>query len=370
MKFSTRAIHVPGVHHEGAIAPPIHLSTTFEHGPANERVVDYEYVRSGNPNVNELEARLASLEGGVAALAFASGMAASNALMASLPSGSEVLIHRDTYYDTRTIAREFMEPLGIRHRVIDLRDDDALNAALSERTAMIWLETPSNPRLDIIDIAALAAKTHAAGAKLTVDGTFATPAVQRPLELGADYVMHSMTKFMGGHSDIMGGALVFRDDSELADQIRQQRTWSGAVLSPFNAWLIARGLQTLDCRLERHAANALAIAKMLETHRAVERTNYPFLESSPGYAIAKRQMRSGGGMLSFEVKGGRDAALKVASRVRLFVNATSLGGVESLLEHRASIEGPDSVSPDNLLRLSVGLEHPDDLLADLEAALA
>ena len=369
MKFSTRAIHVPGVHHEGAIAPPIHLSTTFEHGPANERVVDWEYVRSGNPNVNELETRLASLEGGVAALAYASGMAASNALMGSLPGGSEVLIHRDSYYDTRTIAREFMEPLGIRHRVIDLCDADALDAALSTNTAMIWLETPSNPRLDIIDIAAIAEKAHAVGAKLTVDGTFATPAVQRPLELGADYVMHSMTKFMGGHSDIMGGALVFRNDSELADLLQRRRTLSGAVLSPFNAWLIARGLQTLDCRLERHSANALRVARMLESHPAVERTNYPFLESSPGYDIAKRQMRSGGGMLSFEMAGGRDAAVGVASRVQLFVNATSLGGVESLIEHRASIEGPDSASPENLLRISVGLEHPDDLLADLEAAL-
>ncbi len=369
MKFSTRAIHVPGVHHEGAIAPPIHLSTTFEHGPANERLVDYEYVRSGNPNVNELEARLASLEGGAAALAFASGMAASNALMSSIPAGREVLIHRDTYYDTRTIAREFMAPLGIRHRVLDLRDDAELDAALGDDTAMIWLETPSNPRLDILDVAALAGKAHSVGATLTVDGTFATPAVQRPLELGADVVMHSMTKFMGGHSDIMGGALVFRDDNELAGEIRKRRTLSGAVLSPFNAWLIARGLQTLDCRLERHSANALSIAKMLDAHPAVERTNYPFLESSPGYTIAKRQMRSGGGMLSFELSGGREAALEVASRVRLFVNATSLGGVESLLEHRASIEGPDSASPENLLRLSVGLEHPDDLLADLEAAL-
>lgn len=369
MKFSTRAIHVPGARHEGAIAPPIHLSTTFEHGPANERVVNYEYVRSGNPNVNELETRLASLEGGVAALAYASGMAASNALMSSIPRGSEVLIHADTYYDTRTIAREFMEPLGIRHRVIDLTDDDAVDTALSRNTAMVWLETPSNPRLDILDIAALAEKAHSVGAKLTVDGTFATPAVQQPLALGADYVMHSMTKFMGGHSDIMGGALVFRDDSELAARLGRQRTLSGAVLSPFNAWLIARGLQTLDCRLERHATNALLIANMLEAHPAVERTNYPFLESAPGYRIAKRQMRSGGGMLSFEMAGGRDAALRVASRVQLFVNATSLGGVESLIEHRASIEGPDSASPDNLLRVSVGLEHPDDLLADLEAAL-
>ena len=369
MKFPTRAIHVPGVRHDGAVAPPIHLSTTFEHGPANEALTEFEYVRSGSPNVNELEARLASLEGGRTALAYASGMAASTALMSSLEPGSEVLIHRDTYYDTRTIAKELMEPLGIRHRVLDLRDDAELDAALSGDTAMIWLETPSNPRLDVLDIRALADKAHAAGARLTVDGTFATPAVQQPLALGADYVMHSMTKFMGGHSDIMGGALVFRDDEALTERLRHRRTISGGVLSPFNAWLIARGLQTLDCRLERHASNALTIAKMLDAHPAVERTNYPFLESSPGYAIARQQMRSGGGMLSFEMAGGRDAAIRVASRVRLFVNATSLGGVESLIEHRASIEGPLSVSPENLLRVSVGLEHPDDLVADLEAAL-
>ena len=369
LRFSTRAIHVPGVRRDGAIAPPIHLSTTFEHGPANEAISQHEYVRSGNPNVDELEERLRSLEHGVAALAFSSGMAASNAVLGSLPRGSEILLHEDTYYDTRTIAKEFLEPLGIHHRVLDLRNSNAVDAALSDKTSMIWLESPSNPRLDIIDIAALAAKAHAAGAKLTVDSTFATPAVQQPLELGADYVMHSMTKFMGGHSDIMGGALVFRDDAGLAERLKYRRTLSGAVLSPFNAWLISRGLQTLDCRLERHSANALSVAKLLDAHPAVERTNYPFLESAPDYDLAKRQMRWGGGMLSFEMRGGRDAAIRVASRVKLFVNATSLGGVESLIEHRASIEGPYSASPDNLLRVSVGLEHPDDLLADLEAAL-
>ena len=370
MKFSTRAIHVPATRHDGAIAPPIHLSTTFEHGPANEAIAAHEYVRSGNPNVDALEARLASLEGGVAALAFASGMAASHALLSSLPAGSEILLHKDTYYDTRTIAREFMEPLGIRHRVLDLRDAAAVDAALSGETSMVWLETPSNPRLDIIDIADLAAKAHAVGAKLTVDSTFATPAVQRPIELGADYVMHSMTKFMGGHSDIMGGALIFGDDTDLAERLKYRRTLSGAVLSPFNAWLISRGLQTLDCRVERHSANALSVAQLLEAHPAVARTNYPFLESAPAYELATRQMRSGGGMLSFEMQGGRDAAIRVASRVKLFVNATSLGGVESLIEHRASIEGPMSASPDNLLRVAVGLEHPDDLIADLEAALS
>ena len=370
MKFATRAIHVPHVRHEGAIAPPIQLSTTFEHGPANEALVDYEYVRSGNPNGNELEARLASLEGGRQALVYASGMAATTALMNTLEPGAEVLIHGDTYYDTRTVAKEIMEPRGVRHRVVDFTDTASLEQAVTDDTTMLWLETPSNPRLDVIDIAGTAELAHSVGASLTVDGTFATPAVQQPLELGADVVMHSMTKFMGGHSDIQGGALIFRDDAELADRLRHHRTLTGAVLSPFNAWLIARGLQTLECRVERHSSNALEIALLLDAHPAVERTNYPYLESSPGYEIAQKQMRAGGGMLSFEMAGGRDAALDVASRVRLFVNATSLGGVESLIEHRASIEGPNSASPDNLLRVSVGLEHPDDLKADLEAALA
>lgn len=369
MKFATRAIHIPRVRHEGAIAPPIHLSTTFEHGPANESIVDYEYVRSGNPNVNELEARLASLEDGQQALVYASGMAATTALMEALEPGAEVLVHSDTYYDTRTVAKELMEPRGVRHRVLDFTDADALEAAVTKDTTMLWLETPSNPRLDVIDIAATAELARNVGARLVVDGTFATPAVQQPLGLGADVVMHSMTKFMGGHSDIQGGALVFRDDAALADQLKHQRTLTGAVLSPFNAWLIARGLQTLECRVDRHSSNALLLAKLLDAHPAVERTNYPYLESSPGYALARRQMRSGGGMLSFEMAGGREAAIEVASKVKVFVNATSLGGVESLIEHRASIEGPNSVSPDSLLRVSVGLEHPDDLLADLEAAL-
>jgi cystathionine gamma-synthase len=289
--------------------------------------------------------------------------------MASLRPGAEILIHRDSYYDTRTVAAELMAPLGIRHKIVDLRDEAALEDMLSGDTAMIWVETPSNPRLDILDIASLADRAHSVGAALAVDGTFATPAIQRPLELGADVVMHSMTKFMGGHSDIQGGALILRDDPELADRLRHHRTLSGGVLSPFNAWLIARGLQTLDCRMERHSANAMIIAEMLDRHPAVERTNYPFLDSAPAVELARRQMRSGGGMLSFELQGGRDAALDVASRVRLFVNATSLGGVESLIEHRASIEGANSMSPDNLLRVSVGLEDPEDLVADLEAAL-
>ena len=369
MKFATRAIHVPEDRVGGAIAPPIQLSTTFEHGPANEPLSKFEYIRSGNPNVNELETRLAALERGSSAIVYASGMAATAALLGSLPAGSELILHTDCYFDTRVLARGLSTRTGISHRVMDLRDAPLLEEALSEKTALVWFETPSNPRLDVIDIEGVAELAHAAGAKLAVDGTFATPAVQQPLTHGADYVMHSMTKYMGGHSDIQGGALILRDDSALDAALRQSRTVAGAVLSPFNAWLLSRGLQTLDCRVERHAANALAVATMLDAHPAVERVNYPFLDSSPDRALAARQMRSGGGMLSIELAGGREAALALASRVRLFVNATSLGGVESLIEHRASIEGPESTAPENLLRLSVGLEHADDLIADLERAL-
>jgi len=369
MKLPTRAIHVPGIRHEGHIAPSIHLSTTFEHGPANEKLADYEYVRYGNANINELEARLASLEGGVDAIAYASGMATITALFGSLPAGSEILIHRDGYFDTRILAKDVLEDRGISHRVLDLADREQLEQALSPATALIWFETPSNPRLDVLDIEAIAELAHANGAKVGIDSTFASPAAQQPLSHGADYVMHSMTKYMGGHSDVLGGALVFRDDTELAAKLRTQRSLTGAVLSPFNAWLIGRGLMTLDCRVEKHSENALALARMLDSHPAVERCNYPFLESSPGYETARKQMRLGGGVLSIELAGGKDAALRVASRFRLFVNATSLGGVESLVEHRESIEGEHSNAPDNLLRLSVGLEHKDDLLADLTAAL-
>lgn len=369
MKFATRAIHVPEDRVGGAIASPIQLSTTFEHGPANEPLSAFKYVRYGNPNVNELEARLATLENASSAIVYASGMAATAALLGSLPAGSELILHKDCYFDTRVLAHGLSSRTGISHRVMDLRDKAALEEALSEKTALVWFETPSNPRLDVIDIAQVAELAHAAGAKLCVDGTFATPAVQQPLVHGADYVMHSLTKYVGGHSDIQGGALVLRDDPSLDTALRHWRTVSGSVLSPFNAWMLSRGLQTLDCRVERHSANALAIAGMLDAHPAVERVNYPFLESSPDRALAAKQMRLGGGMLSVELAGGREAALELASRVKLFVNATSLGGVESLIEHRASVEDPESVTPENLLRLSVGLEHADDLIADLEAAL-
>ena len=240
-------------------------------------------------------------------------------------------------------------------------------------TALIWAETPSNPLLEISDIAALAELAHGCdghgGAKLLVDSTFATPMLQQPLGLGADIVLHSATKYLGGHSDVLGGALVFGPDAELAAALHDVRTTHGAVASPFAAWLVLRGMRSLAVRVERHAANALAVAEALDGHAAVAAVHYPGLPSHPGHDMARRQMRAFGGMLSFEVAGGRDAALAVASRVKLFTNATSLGGVESLIEHRASIEGPGTATPDRLLRVSVGLEHADDLVADLLAAL-
>ncbi|MEZ5915753.1 MAG: aminotransferase class I/II-fold pyridoxal phosphate-dependent enzyme [Parvularculaceae bacterium] len=369
MKPETLAIHVPQKRRDGAIAPPIHLSTTFEHGPASERLFEYEYIRSANPNVNDLESRRARLERGCGAGVISSGMAAGAALFNTLQPGSELLFHKDVYFDFKNLAQTLLPNSGLRARFIDLRDEDAVDRALSGKTALVCFETPSNPRLEIIDIKAISDKAHRVGAKILVDSTFATPALQNPLALGADYALHSLTKYVGGHSDVQGGAIVVADQPDMVEKLVAVRTLSGGVLSPFNAWMLARGLQTLHCRMEKHSANALQIAQMLSRHRHVEQVRYPFLETNPDLTIAKKQMSAGGGMLSFELAGGREAALRVASEVRLFINATSLGGVESLIEHRASMEGPGSSAPGGLLRLSIGLEHPDDLIEDLERAL-
>ncbi|HEX6834760.1 MAG TPA: PLP-dependent transferase [Rudaea sp.] len=353
----------------GALAPPIHLSTTFQHGPAGERVGPYEYTREGNPAQSALEGALAALEGGAAALAFGSGMAATDALMSAFPEGSQILIPRDVYHGARVLAREFLARQGIRTEAVDMTDAPSVAAAVTAQTRCIWLETPSNPQLRIGDIAVIAEIAHRAKAILAVDSTFATPCLQQPLALGADVVMHSTTKYFGGHSDVMGGALVFARHGELHDAIAHMRHVRGAVLAPFNAWLTLRGLRSLPARMAWHCRNARAVAEFLAGHPGVERVNWPGLPTHPNHAIAARQMRDFGGMLSVRIKGGRAAALSLASKVKLFTNATSLGGCESLIEHRASVEGPTPVSPDNLLRLSVGLEHPDDLVADLAQAL-
>ncbi|MDE2256351.1 MAG: aminotransferase class I/II-fold pyridoxal phosphate-dependent enzyme [Xanthomonadaceae bacterium] len=354
----------------GAVAPPIHLSTTFAHGPAAERIAGYEYQREGNPTQDRLETALTALEGGTAALAFASGMAAITAMLEALPNASRILIPDDCYTGLRLLVQDFLGKRGIIATAVDMSDLAAVRAASAAGIALIWAETPSNPRLKIADIAALAQIAHAHGASLVCDNTFATPILQQPLALGADAVMHSTTKYFGGHSDVLGGALVFARRDALYERVAHFRHVTGAIASPFSAWLTLRGCRSLPARMTWHCRNARAVAEFLAAHSRVERVNWPGLSGHPGHAVAARQMRDFGGMLSVQIRGGRDAALAVASKAKLFTNATSLGGCESLLEHRASVEGQHPVSPQNLLRLSVGLEHPDDLIADLRQALA
>ena len=353
----------------GALAPPLHLSTTFEHGPASEAIHQFRYVREKNPTQLRLEAALRDLEGGLAAVVFSSGMAAAAAMLQTLKPGSHVIFSDDIYIDVRNLARDFLPAWGIDSSVENLQDLNALTKAVRPSTKLIWIETPSNPLLKVLDIQSISQIARQAGAQLLVDNTFATPILQRPLSLGADVVLHSTTKYCGGHSDVQGGCLVVKSQ-ELLDKLLHVREVLGAVASPFASWLILRGLRSLPCRMERHSSNGNAVATALVACPSVEAVYYPGLPSHPGRDIARRQMKSFGGMLSFLVRGGREEALRVASRVKLFVNATSLGGVESLIEHRASNEGKLSRAPQNLLRLSVGLEHPEDLIEDLLQALA
>src|SRR5215510_2749880 len=353
----------------GALSPPLHLSTTFEHGPASEPIHQFRYIREKNPTQLRLEAALRDLEGGLAALVFSSGMAAAAAMLQTMKSGSHVIFSDDIYVDVRNLARDFLPAWSIDCSIENLQDLDALARAVRPSTKLIWIETPSNPLMKILDIQSIGQIARQAGAQLLVDNTFASPILQRPLTLGADIVLHSTTKYCSGHSDVQGGCLVVKSQ-ELLDKLLNVREILGAVASPFASWLILRGLRSLPCRMDRHSANGNAVAKALAACSSVEAVYYPGLPAHPGHEVACRQMKSFGGMLSFLVRGGREEALRVASRVRLFVNATSLGGVESLIEHRASNEGKLSRAPQNLLRLSIGLEHPDDLIEDLLQALA
>ncbi len=369
MHHDTKAIHIPARRSQGAVAPPIHLSTTFEHGPAGEHLHGFEYIRSGNPNVDDLQERLAAIEGADGAVAFGSGMAAGAAVLATLKPGSTVVFHQDLYFDFRTLAQKVLPNWGLRCQIADLTDPSERSRMFADGVDLVWLESPSNPLIEVLDIRAISQEAAACNADVLVDGTFATPVVQRPLDLGATYVLHSLTKYMGGHSDVQGGSIAYRGDPSVADGLVETRRLTGGVLSPFNAWLISRGLQTLYCRMERHCRNAQIVAEALETHTAVSRVRYPHLPSHPNFDVAQSQMSSGGGMISFELKGGRDTAIDVASNLKLFTNATSLGGVESLVEHRASVEGAKSTAPQNLLRVSIGLENPEDLVEDLFAAM-
>ena len=371
MRFETLAIHAGGEADAatGAVTPPIHLSTTFRHGPAAERVAGYEYQREGNPTNDRLREAVAAMEGGATALTFASGMAAASNLLESLPAGARVAIPDDCYTGVRMLASEFLPARGITVDVLDMADLEAVRAACERGLDLLWVETPSNPLMKVSDIAALAALAHAHGALLLCDNTFASPALQQPLALGADIVMHSTTKYFGGHSDVLGGALAFARADEAFQRVAHRLHVTGAVLAPFSAWLTLRGCRSLPARMAMHCANARRIAEFLAAQPGVKQVNYPGLAAHPGHAVAKKQMRDFGGMLSVRLRGGRDAALAMTGALRLFTNATSLGGCESLVEHRASVEGDHPTSPQDLLRISVGLEHPDDLVADLEQAL-
>jgi cystathionine gamma-synthase len=371
MRFETRAVHAAADPdpETGALAPPLHLSTTFEHGPAGERRAGHLYIRESNPTQTRLEEALAVLDGGEAALVFSSGVAAGAAYLQSLDPGSHVLFHRDIYYAFKTMALEFLPRWGLEASFVDMTDLQAMGAAIRPVTRLLWAETPTNPLLQVLDLRAIVAEAERAKARVLVDGTFATPALQRPLELGADVVLHSSTKYLGGHGDVQGGALVFRKRDDMAERARHHRHILGPVASPFASWVVLRGLRTLACRVERQSQSALAIAGALEGNGGLRSVHYPGLPSNAGHEIAKRQMSGFGAMMSLRVSGGREGALRVAGRVRLFRNATSLGSVESLIEHRVSVESPDTTTPDDLLRLSIGLEHPDDLIEDLRQAI-
>jgi cystathionine gamma-synthase len=355
----------------GAIAEPIMLTTTFERDTDGGYPRGYQYSRDGTPNRTALETCLAALEGGVGAVAFASGLAANMALLELLGAGERLVASREAYYGS---VRQFVEVARRRGAIlelVDFSDPAALKAALTQRARLVWIETPSNPLLNVTDLEFAATLGHAAGALVVCDNTFATPVCQRPFRFGADLVMHSGTKYLGGHSDVLSGAVVVREDAALLERLGAWQRMAGTGLAPFDCWLLRRSINTLALRVRTQCQGALEVARFLAAHPAVERVFYPGLESHPGHAVARAQMPGGfGAVLSVCVAGDAARALEVAARTRLFARATSLGGVESLIEHRASVEGPGSRTPQNLLRLSIGIEEPEDLTEDLRQALA
>jgi cystathionine gamma-synthase len=370
-RFETLAVHAGhGVDPTtGAVTEPIHLSTTFERDPDGTYPHGYLYSRNHNPNRNGLESALAALEGGTSAAAFSSGLAAVTAIIQGLQPGDHVVAPSDIYHGTANVLKHLFAKWQVSATFVDMTDLALVQRALTPTTRIVWIETPSNPLLRCVDIAAVADIAHRAGARAIADNTFASPALQRPLALGCDMVMHATTKYLGGRSDVLGGAAITLADDESFAQVRTAQLFGGAVPSPFDCWLIMRSLPTLAYRMQAHCANARKVATFLTRHPKVSTVHYPGLEDNAFHALAKRQMSDFGGMLSFETKNGKEAAMTVAAHVEVFTRATSLGGVESLIEHRASIEGPQSQTPQGLLRVSVGLEHADDLIDDLAQAL-
>ncbi|MFI6642078.1 cystathionine gamma-synthase [Streptomyces sp. NPDC050504] len=376
LSFETLAIHAGNTADPltGAVVPPIYQVSTYKQDGVGGLRGGYEYSRSANPTRTALEENLAALEGGRRGLAFASGLAAEDCLLrALLVPGDHVVIPNDAYGGTFRLFAKVAARWGVEFSVADTSDVESVRAALRPRTKAVWVETPSNPLLGITDIAAVAEVAHGAGAKLVVDNTFASPYLQQPLALGADVVVHSLTKYMGGHSDVVGGALVTAD-AELGEELAYHQNAMGAVAGPFDSWIVLRGIKTLAVRMDRHGENAARIAEMLVAHPKVTSVLYPGLAEHPGHEIAAKQMRGFGGMVSFRVAGGEEAAVEVCNRAELFTLGESLGGVESLIEHpgrmtHASVAGSLLEVPGDLVRLSVGIESGDDLLADLKRAL-
>lgn len=375
--FDTRAVHAGQEFDEatGAVIPPVHFSSTYAQDGIGGLRGGFEYGRSGNPTRTSLQTQLAAIEGGRHGLSFASGLAAEDALLrAVLKPGDEVLLGSDVYGGTYRLIARILGPWGVGVRVVDMSDLDAVAAALAERPArVVWVETPSNPLLRVTDIAGLARLGHDAGALVVVDNTFASPALQQPLALGADVVVHSTTKYLGGHSDVVGGALVLDDDA-LAEQVTFLQFAAGAISGPLDAWLTTRGIKTLGIRMQRHSENAQRIAEFLDAHDRVATVYYPGLPAHPGHELAARQMSGFGGIVSVALADG-PTARRFAESTRLFTLAESLGGVESLVNYpdemtHASVRGTELAVPVELVRLSVGIESIDDLLGDLDRALA
>ena len=370
-KFETLAVHAGHAVDvgTGAVTEAIQLSTTFERDADGGYSRGFLYSRNHNPNRNGLEAALAALEGGAASAAFGSGLAAVTAIFQGLMPGDHVVAPNDIYHGTANVLKHLFAKWGVTASFIDMTKLDNVRKALTPQTKIIWIETPSNPLLQCVDITAIAAIAHQHGARAIADNTFASPVLQQPLALGCDMVMHATTKYLGGRSDVLGGAVVSRLNDEYFAQVRTAQLYGGAVPSPFDCWLVMRSLPTLPYRMQAHCANAHKVAEFLQQHAKVAVVHYPGLPDNPFHAVASKQMSGFGGMLSFEVKGGKEQAMALAANVEIFTRATSLGGVESLIEHRASIEGPESKTPQGLLRVSVGLEHADDLIDDLSSAL-
>lgn len=374
--FETRAIHAGNTADPltGAVVPPIYQVSTYKQDGVGGLRGGYEYSRSANPTRTALEENLAALEGGRRGLAFASGLAAEDCLLRTLLApGDHVVIPNDAYGGTFRLFAKVVQRWGVDFSVADTSDVESVRGAVNDRTKVIWVETPSNPLLGITDIPAVAAVARSAGAKLVVDNTFASPYLQQPLALGADVVVHSLTKYMGGHSDVVGGALVTAD-AALGEELAYHQNAMGAVAGPFDSWIVLRGIKTLAVRMDRHSENAGKIAEMLTQHPKVTQVLYPGLPEHPGHEIAAKQMKAFGGMISFRVAGGEEAAVEVCNRAKLFTLGESLGGVESLIEHpgrmtHASVAGSALEVPADLVRLSVGIENVEDLLADLRQAL-